>query len=168
MKTGFQRLGPGDTFPSLHAPGASGNEFHLPEYLRSGWGIVLLYRGDWCPFCRVQLANFQRHTLDFEKLDVRVVAISVDGEDDAKATVERSHLTFPVLYGADPDRLAETLGVYVSDDEHGRYVNSTAFIIDPSGRVALAVYSTGAVGRLVAEDALALIGYLQQAPSHAR
>ena len=161
-----KRLSPGDPFPALRAR-HDAKAFDALEYLSGHWGVVLVYRGDWCPFCRAQLSNFQRHISDFERTGVRVLAISVDSEADATAMVKRSQLTFPVLYAADPDWLAKNLGAYVSDDAHGRYVNSTAFILDPKERVVLAVYSSGAVGRLVAEDALGLIGYLQKQPAPA-
>ena len=36
----------------------------------------------------------------------------------------------------------------------------SGFVLDPEGRVRLAVYSTGAIGRLVPEDVVGLVRYL--------
>jgi peroxiredoxin len=168
MSSVLNRLEPGDCFPPLRGLRAGGGtEFDVSDHVRGWWSIVLLYRGDWCAYCRTQLSSFQRRMAELERREVRVVAISADTKDDAEAMVERSRLSIPVLYGINPGRLAVSLGAYVSHDARGRYVNSTAFILDPRGRVALAVYSSGAVGRLIPDDAIKLIGALQQEPTPA-
>jgi peroxiredoxin len=45
------RLQNGDLFPSLSVPAVGGGTISLPEDLAGGFGIVLLYRGSWCPYC---------------------------------------------------------------------------------------------------------------------
>ncbi len=46
------RLNNGDTFPTLTANLVNGGTLNLPGDLAGSWGVVLFYRGDWCPFCR--------------------------------------------------------------------------------------------------------------------
>jgi hypothetical protein len=41
-------------------------------------------------------------------------------------------------------------------------LQSTGFVLDPSGHVVVSVYSSGAIGRLVPDDVVGLIGYLRQ------
>jgi hypothetical protein len=41
-------------------------------------------------------------------------------------------------------------------------VQSTGFVLDPAGRVVVSVYSSGAIGRLVPEDAIGLIRYRRE------
>ena len=72
----------------------------------------------------------------------------------------RQHLTLPVAYGLDPAQVAHTHGAYTSDD--GAYLQATGFVLRPDGTVALALYSTGAVGRLTAADTLGFVQYLQK------
>jgi hypothetical protein len=38
-------------------------------------------------------------------------------------------------------------GAFVNNDP--TYLQSTAFVLDPNGRVVVSVYSSGAIGRLV-------------------
>jgi hypothetical protein len=38
---------------------------------------------------------------------------------------------------------------------------STGFVLDPDGRVIVSVYSSGAIGRLIPQDVVGLIGYLR-------
>ena len=40
------------------------------------------------------------------------------------------------------------------------YVQSTGFVLDPSGRVVVSVYSSGAIGRLLPDDVIGLVRYL--------
>lgn len=155
----------GEAFPDLSLPSVSHGTVALSDYVKGAWSIVLFYRGNWCPFCNAQLNAFQRKLPEFEKLGVRIIAISADPPDEAKLTVEKHHLTFPVLYGASPAPTAKTFGAYMDKNAYGTYVNSTDFILQPNGRIAVAVYSSGAIGRIVPDDALGLIKYMQSQPS---
>ncbi len=161
IETSGHRLTNGETLPDLSLPSVSGGSVSLSGYVKDAWSIVLFYRGNWCPFCNAQLNAFQRKLPEFEKLGVRIIAISVDPLDEAKQTVEKHHLTFPVLYGADPAAAAKTFGAHVAQNAHGTYINSTGFILQPNGAIAIAVYSSGAIGRILPDDALGLVKYMQ-------
>ena len=54
------RLNPGDAFPSLTIAPADGQPLELPAALAGHFGVVLLYRGGWCPYCAAQLRAFRR------------------------------------------------------------------------------------------------------------
>ena len=151
----------GETLPDLSLPSVSHGTISLNEYVKWTWNVVLFYRGNWCPFCNAQLNAYQRKISEFEKLGVMIVAISADPLDEAKQTVEKHHLTFPVLYGANPASIAKTFGSYIDNNAHGTHVNSTNFVLQPSGAIAVAVYSSGAIGRIVPDDALGFIKYMQ-------
>ncbi len=93
------------------------------------------------------------------KLGIGVVAMSVDDRITASALVEKHRLNFPVGYSADADGIAAMTGAYVN--ESPRYLQSTGFVLDPDGRVITAVYSSGAIGRLVADDVIGLVRYVK-------
>ena len=65
----------------------------------------------------------------------------------------------PAGYGADAGAIAAATGAYISADS--RYVQSTGFLLDPDGRVEIAVYSSGAIGRLVPDDVAGYVRYLK-------
>ena len=44
------------------------------------FGVVLFYRGAWCPYCNAQLRAFQRASPTLADAGVQVVALSVDDE----------------------------------------------------------------------------------------
>jgi peroxiredoxin len=154
------RLDNGQTFPSLQLTLAGGRTVSLPDHLAGKWGVVLVYRGSWCPYCNAQLAGFNRAADKLQAAGVSVVALSVDDESTTQALIDRHHLSFPVAHSADADQMAAAIGSYTNDEPH--YLQSTGVILAPNGTVVTAVYSSGAIGRLVADDVLGLITYLKE------
>ncbi len=91
---------------------------------------------------------------------MKVIALSVDDEATSAELVGKRGLTFPVGHSADPEAVSEATGAFVNPDPV--YLQSTGFVLDPSGAVVVSVYSSGAIGRLVPEDVLGLIRYLRE------
>ena len=152
-------LHPGDKFPALTVARVGGGTLQLPDALDGHFGVVLFYRGAWCPYCNAQLRAFQRAKDDFAEVGAQVVALSVDDEATTAELIARHGLEFGVGYGADARAVAEATGASVNDDP--LFVQSTGFVLNPAGQVAVGVYSTGAIGRLVPEDVSGLIRYLR-------
>jgi peroxiredoxin len=90
-----------------------------------------------------------------------VVALSVDDEATTAKLIADKGLTFPVAYGADPDVVAAAFGSFVNPEP--RFLQSTGFLVNPSGEVLVSVYSSGAIGRLVPDDVLGMLRYIQSA-----
>lgn len=149
----------GDTFPDLTIDAVGGGSISLPGDLGGSYGVVLLYRGSWCPYCNAQLAAFTRAGDALAELGVRVVALSVDDDTTSSALVERLRLGFRVGFGADVDAIAAVTGAFTNDDP--KFLQSTGFVLDPGGKVVTAVYSSGAIGRLVPEDVIGFVRYLR-------
>lgn len=152
-------LNNGDTFPTLTLDAVGGGSVSLPGDLAGSFGVVLIYRGSWCPYCNAQLAAFSRATDTLAELGVKVVAFSVDDEATSSALVEKHRLTFPVGHSADVDKVAAATGAFTNNDPH--HLQSTGFVLAPDGTVITAVYSTGAIGRLVADDVVGLVRYIK-------
>ena len=83
------------------------------------------------------------------------MALSVDSEEDAQKMVDRNKLTYPVLYGLDARETLETIGGYINEDP--LFLHPSGFILRPDGTIALLVQSSGAIGRLVANDSVGLM-----------
>lgn len=148
----------GQPFPALEAPAVGGGTISLPADLAGSYGVVLIYRGSWCPYCNAQLAGFSRAAGALAELGVKVVALSVDDEHTSAALVARHKLGFPVGHSADPGKVAAATGADVNDDP--RFLQSTGFVLAPDGTVRVAVYASDAIGRLVADDVVGYIRYL--------
>jgi peroxiredoxin len=153
-------LQPGDRFPSLTTKLTGGGTLHLPDDLAGSFGVVLFYRGAWCPYCNAQLRAFQRASEGLAEVGAKVVALSVDDEATTQELIAKHDLAFPVGHSADAELVAAATGAFVNDEP--TYLQSTGFVLDPEGKVLVSVYSSGAIGRLVPEDVVGLIRYLRQ------
>lgn len=94
---------------------------------------------------------------DFEQEDVGLLALSVDPLEKATETVEELKLDFPVAYGLVVPKDADPIGAFW--EERRGIFHATNFILDSDKKVVQASYSTGPVGRIVAEDALSHIQF---------
>jgi peroxiredoxin len=153
-------LNPGDPFPKLTISAADDQPITLPDAFAGDFGVVLFYRGSWCPYCNAQLRAFERSGQALADAGVRVAALSVDDKETTAALVARHQLTFPVGYGANAAAVAAVTGAFVNPDP--AYLQSTGFVLDPAGNVVVSVYSSGAIGRLVPDDVLGLVRYLRE------
>ncbi len=74
--------------------------------------------------------------------------------------VDRHTLTFPVLYGLNARETMATIGGYINEEP--LFLHPSGFILRPNGTIVLLVQSSGAIGRLVAEDTIGLIQHYQK------
>lgn len=153
-------LHPGDRFPELKLTVPGGKTVTVPTMFAGKFGVVLFYRGAWCPYCNAQLRAFQRASATLADVGVEVAALSVDDEASTTGLIAKHALTFPVGFGADARAVAELTGAFVNPDPV--YLQSTGFVLDPAGQVVVSVYSSGAIGRLAPEDVAGLVRYVRE------
>lgn len=142
-------------FPELVLATTAGDVLSLPTRLRGSYGVVLVYRGSWCPYCTGQLRSFAARSDMLTTKGIKVAALSADSHDVARSTVEDMQIPFPVGVEAVVSEVAATLECYT--DRDGTYLQSTGFVLDPHGNLLLAVYSSGALGRLAPTDVMAFV-----------
>ena len=153
-------LSPGSGFPALSITQPGGATLTLPDASAGDFGVVLFFRGSWCPYCNAQLRAFQRAAGSLAETGVRVAALSVDDEPTTADLIAKHGLTFPVGHSADARAIADLTGAFVNSDPV--FLQSTGFVLDPGGKVVVSVYSSGAIGRLVPEDVIGLVRYLRR------
>ncbi len=158
-------LNNGDTFPKLTVPAIGGGTIVLPDALAGSWGVVLIYRGAWCPFCNAQLAGYAAEKPALDGLGIKVVALSVDDEATSAATAAKNHVQFPVGHSAEVDAVAAATGAFVNANP--RYLQPAGFVLGPDGTVRASVYATSAIGRMLAKDVVGFVGYLQSVAAKA-
>ena len=149
------RLQNGQVFPAFDVPAVGGGAISISQSLQGSYGVVLIYRGAWCPYCQAQLAGFQRASEKLAEAGSEVLALSVDDEATTVGTIEKFKLSFPVGHSADADKVAAITGAYTN--ESPRYLQATT----PDGKILNAVYSSGPLGRLIAEDVIGMVAYLK-------
>jgi hypothetical protein len=79
----------------------------------------------------------------------------VDTEENAQKTIDECGVNFPVGYGVDNKAISELTGCFY--EERRQILHSTGYVLRPDSIIAIGVYSTGPIGRLVWQDVLALV-----------
>ncbi len=153
-------LSPGDSFPAITLTPPGAPALTLPDAFDGSFGVVLFFRGAWCPYCNAQLRAFQRASDSLADAGAKVAALSVDDEPTTAGLIAKHGLTFPVGHSADARAIAGLTGAFV--DSGRGFLQSTGFVLDPAGKVVVSVYSSGAIGRLVPEDVIGLVRYLRE------
>lgn len=139
---------------------SGGDTLQLPDAFAGHFGVVLFYRGSWCPYCNAQLRAFQRSLDALAGVDTKVVALSVQDEATTRELIDKHGLRFPIGHSANAAALAAATGAFVNDDP--TYVQSTGFVLGPDGHVVISVYSSGAIGRLMPDDVIGVIRYVRE------
>jgi peroxiredoxin len=162
-KMNSRLLDAGDTFPDLLLTLTDGRRLRLPTDLTQPFNIVLVNRGAWCPFCTTQLAGFQAGLSKLAQEGIGVVSFSTDTQEKASAMVAENKIGFAIGYGVSVDAVADALGVYYDPKpaHTAPYLQSAGFVLGPGAKVLNAVYSSGAIGRLVWQDVLGLVQYVK-------
>jgi len=87
----------GATLPAFELPNAVGDKVSSASLLAKGPILISFYRGEWCPFCNLELVALQKHIDEFKAKGVTLVAISPELPNTSLSTVEKHALKFPVL-----------------------------------------------------------------------
>ena len=87
----------GEKAPHFTLPDVFGKQVTLSELLKQGPVVVTFYRGEWCPFCNLQLHAYQNILPQIQALGASLVAISPQTPDHSLSTMEKKELTFTVL-----------------------------------------------------------------------
>lgn len=90
-------LNAGQPAPNFTLPDATGQPQTLANLLGHGPVVLTFYRGNWCPYCNVQLRAYQQALPEIASHGATLVAISPQTPDFTNLTASEKELTFPVL-----------------------------------------------------------------------
>jgi peroxiredoxin len=110
FKEGKNAIKIGEKAPSFELPNPEGKLLSLDTLLEKGPIVITFYRGDWCPYCNLQLRALQARLPEIEALDATLVAISPQVPDGSLTKSEISEMDFIVLSDQDA-KVATQFGV---------------------------------------------------------
>lgn len=87
----------GDRAPNFRLPNAHGGSVELNALLTRGPVVLTFYRGQWCPYCKLELRAYQKLLPQLRALGASLVAVSPQTPDNSLTTAEQNELAFPVL-----------------------------------------------------------------------
>ena len=93
-------LAAGQAAPAFTLPDATGQPRTLAALLAQGPVVLTFYRGNWCPYCHVQLRAYQQALPEWAAYGATLVAVSPQVPDFTSLTASEKELTFPVLSDA--------------------------------------------------------------------
>jgi len=157
----------GDTAPDFTAQTTEGTvNFH--EWLGDGWGMIFSHPADFTPVCTTELGRTAALKGEFEKRNVKVIAVSVDPLNshhewikDIEET-QKVKMNFPII--ADENRKVANLYDMIHPNATEKTTVRTVFIIGPDKKIKLTLTYPPSTGRNFLEllrviDSLQLTAY---------
>ena len=140
----------GDTAPDFTAETTEGTvEFH--KWLGDGWGILFSHPKDYTPVCTTELGRVANLKGEFEKRNVKVIAVSVDPLESHKGWIndinetQSCTMNYPII--ADPDRNVATMYGMIHPNALDNLTVRSVFIIGPDKKVKLQLTYPASTGR---------------------
>jgi alkyl hydroperoxide reductase subunit AhpC len=140
----------GDTAPDFTAETTEG-KINFYEFLGNGWGVLFSHPADYTPVCTTELGRTASLKKEFEKRNVKVLAVSVDPLDKhfswRKDIDETQHVTvdFPII--ADEDKKVANLYGMMHPNASATATVRSLFIIGPDKKVKLMIVYPASTGR---------------------
>lgn len=157
----------GDKAPNFQAKTSVG-EIDFYEYLGDSWGVLFSHPGDYTPVCTTELGKTASLKDEFDKRNVKVIALSVDSAENHAGWIkdinetQNVEVTFPII--ADENREISEAYDMIHPNASVNATIRSLFIIDPNKIVKLIISYPASTGRNFQEilrviDSLQLTAY---------
>jgi alkyl hydroperoxide reductase subunit AhpC len=140
----------GDDAPDFTADSTDG-PIHFHEWKGDSWAVLFSHPKDFTPVCTTELGAVAALKPEFDKRNVKVLGLSVDGVADHQAwsqdieDVTGSKLNFPLL--ADPERKVADLYDMIHPNANDTLTVRSVFVIGPDNKVKLTLTYPASTGR---------------------
>lgn len=158
----------GDEAPNFTAQTTEG-EINFHEWLGDSWGVLFSHPADYTPVCTTELGAAARYKDEFDKRNVKVIALSVDGLESHKSWIgdinetQNTTMNFPII--ADEDRKVSELYDMIHPNADDKLTVRSVFVIDPNKKVKLMITYPASTGRNF-DELLRVIDSLQLTAYH--
>lgn len=157
----------GDKAPDFTADSSMGT-INLYDYLGDSWGILFSHPADFTPVCTTELGTAANFKPEFDKRNVKMLALSVDGAASHNEwikdinEVQNTTVNFPII--ADEDKKVSGLYDMIHPNADNNLTVRSVFIIAPDKTVKLTLTYPASTGRNFYEllrviDSLQLTAY---------
>jgi alkyl hydroperoxide reductase subunit AhpC len=153
----------GDTAPDFEQDSSIGSiRFH--EWAGDSWVVLFSHPADLTPVCTTELGLTARLKPEFDKRNVKAIALSVDPADKHKEWIkdieetQQAVVGFPII--ADADRKVAELYDMIHPNQSATATVRSLFVIDPAKKVRLQITYPLSTGRNF-DEVLRVIDALQ-------
>ncbi|MBT8296092.1 MAG: peroxiredoxin [Gramella sp.] len=140
----------GDKAPNFDAETSEGKiNFH--NYLGDSWGILFSHPADYTPVCTTELGTVANYKAEFEKRNVKVMALSVDGVESHRGWIkdinetQNTKVNFPII--ADEDRKVSDLYGMIHPKADNTQTVRSVFVIAPDKSIKMTLTYPASTGR---------------------
>ena len=153
----------GDKAPNYDAETSEG-KINFYDFLGDSWGILFSHPADYTPVCTTELGAAAKYKDEFEKRNVKVMALSVDGVESHKDWIkdinetQNTSVNFPII--ADEDRKVADLYDMIHPNADNTLTVRSVYIIAPDKTIKLMITYPASTGRNF-EELLRVIDSLQ-------
>lgn len=153
----------GDVVPNFTQASNVG-DINLYDWAGDSWVVLFSHPADYTPVCTTELGEVAKLMPEFEKRNVKVIALSVDDVESHKGWIgdinETQNVTvnYPIL--ADADRKVSDLYGMIHPNANAKLTVRTVFVIDPERKLRLTITYPPSTGRNF-EEILRVIDSLQ-------
>ncbi len=155
----------GDTVPDFTQDSSEGTiRFH--EWIGDKWAVLFSHPADYTPVCTTELGTVAKLKPEFDKRNVKCIALSVDDANSHKGWIcdidetQGTTVNFPILADADK-KVSELYGMIHPNSSTGNTLTvRSVFIIDPNKKLRLSITYPASTGRNF-EELLRVIDSLQ-------
>jgi len=146
----------GDRAPSFKAVTTQG-EISFPDQFSGSWVILFSHPADFTPVCTSEFMTFARLENEFDKLNCKLVGLSVDGlyshiawlrtikEKIEYKGMKQVEVTFPLIEDITME-VARKYGMIQPGESSTKAVRAV-FVIDPKGIIRTIIYYPLSMGR---------------------
>jgi alkyl hydroperoxide reductase subunit AhpC len=140
----------GDEAPDFHADTTEGEiDFHA--WKGDSWAVLFSHPKDFTPVCTTELGYMASIKPEFDKRNVKILAVSVDPLDshaEWAKDIEETQGTAPnyPLIG-DPDRTVADLYEMIHPNANDTLTVRSVFVIDPNNKIRLMITYPASTGR---------------------
>ncbi|HAS45958.1 MAG TPA: alkyl hydroperoxide reductase [Microscillaceae bacterium] len=111
-----QALQPGQVMPDFQLVDVHGIPQNIRALHTNDFLILNFYRGEWCPYCNLELRAYEQLRSDFLALGADIVAISAEKSTLGSQTADKNALSYPVLTDKDA-QMMKAIGIVFQLDE---------------------------------------------------
>ncbi len=158
----------GDEAPNFTAQTTEG-EINFHEWLGDSWGILFSHPADYTPVCTTELGTVAKYKAEFDKRNVKVVALSVDGLESHKGWIndinetQGTTVNFPII--ADEDKKVSELYDMIHPNASTNLTVRSVYVIGNDKKVKLIITYPASTGRNF-DELLRVIDSLQLTAYH--
>lgn len=140
----------GDTAPDFEQDSTIGKiRFH--EWTGDSWVVLFSHPADFTPVCTTELGLTAKLKPEFDKRNVKAIALSVDPADAHKEWIkdiedtQKTVVGFPII--ADQDKTVSQLYDMIHPEQSATATVRSLFVIDPKKKVRLIITYPMSTGR---------------------